>query len=66
MDPLAEPVIPRDRSAVDPAALLHGVREDYEVREYLWTGDIDATLYDEDCVFTDPTLSFKGLGHLFA
>jgi hypothetical protein len=33
---------------------------DYE-RAYLWTGLIDDTLYCEDCTFTDPTLSFKGL-----
>ena len=30
-------------------------------RNYLWTGDIDPNLYDYDCTFTDPTLSFKGL-----
>lgn len=41
--------------------LLDGVRADYVDRMYLWTGDIDPDLYDEDCVFTDPTLSFKGL-----
>lgn len=26
-----------------------------------FAGNIDASLYDPDCVFTDPTLSFKGL-----
>ncbi|KAK3241467.1 hypothetical protein CYMTET_37964 [Cymbomonas tetramitiformis] len=41
--------------------LLDGIREDYVDRNYLWTGDIRADLYDEDCTFTDPTLSFKGL-----
>ena len=46
---------------VTPAALLDGVRADYVERLYLWTGDIDPELYDDDCVFTDPTLSFRGL-----
>jgi hypothetical protein len=30
-------------------------------RCYLWTGDIDPALYAGDCLFTDPTLSFRGL-----
>ena len=46
---------------VTPQALLDGVRADYVDRLYLWTGDIDPDLYDDDCVFTDPTLSFRGL-----
>lgn len=46
---------------VSPAELLEGVRADYVERNYLWTGDIDPNLYDYDCVFTDPTLSFQGL-----
>jgi len=50
-----------DGPPVSPAALLDGLREDYTQRNYLWTGNIDASLYDPGCVFTDPTLSFKGL-----
>ena len=46
---------------IRPSELLEGVRADYEERAYLWTGDIDASLYDADCLFTDPTLSFRGL-----
>lgn len=38
-----------------------GIRDDYVVRQYLWTGDIDARLYAAHCEFTDPTLSFRGL-----
>lgn len=53
-----------EREAKKPlttSELLEGVRADYVERMYLWTGDIDPDLYAEDCVFTDPTLSFKGL-----
>ena len=46
---------------VTPDRLLDGVRADYEERMYLWTGDIEEDLYDDDCRFTDPTLSFVGL-----
>jgi len=49
------------RPPLTPSELLEGVRDDYVARKYLWTGDIDPNLYDSDCVFTDPTLSFKGL-----
>jgi len=41
--------------------MLAGLRADFEEHEYLWSGKITAELYDEDCVFTDPTLSFGGL-----
>lgn len=40
--------------------LMDGLREDFR-RQYLFTGQIDPNLYDDDCVFTDPTLSFTGL-----
>ena len=56
-----EAVRPPKEGVVTPAELLEGVRADYEERMYLWTGDIDPNLYDEDCTFTDPTLSFEGL-----
>jgi hypothetical protein len=52
---------PPDLAAVAPGTLLDGLRADYVERNYLWTGDIDPNLYDEECVFTDPTLSFRGL-----
>jgi len=51
----------RLQTSISTSELLRGVRADYLERMYLWTGDIDAELYDEDCVFTDPTLSFRGL-----
>jgi hypothetical protein len=41
--------------------LLAGVRADFTENCYLWTGDITTNIYAEDCTFTDPTLSFKGL-----
>ena len=43
-----------------PAELLARIRNDYVVKNYLWTGDIDLSAFDPDCRFTDPTLSFSG------
>lgn len=37
-----------------------GIRRDF-VNGYLFSGSIDSEIYSENCVFTDPTLSFKGL-----
>ena len=37
-----------------------GIRIDF-VNGYLFSGSIDTEIYAESCVFTDPTLSFKGL-----
>lgn len=51
----------RKLTTVSPDALMEGIREDFLERQYLWSGDIDTELYDEACVFTDPTLSFQGL-----
>ena len=49
-----------DRSPLSLDELRGGIVGDYE-RCYLWTGDIDPLLYDAQCTFTDPTLSFQGL-----
>jgi hypothetical protein len=54
-------VAPRRLAKVSPASLLAGLRGDFEEREYLWSGRITDELYADACVFTDPTLSFKGL-----
>jgi hypothetical protein len=35
------------------------IRDDYVIRNYLWTGDIDLVCFDERCRFKDPTLSFE-------
>ncbi|CAB9523639.1 Uncharacterized conserved protein (DUF2358) [Seminavis robusta] len=43
-----------------PDELLERIRDDYVVRNYLWTGDIDLASFDKQCRFTDPTLSFQG------
>ena len=43
-----------------PNELLERIRDDYRVRNYLWTGDIDLAAFDPKCRFTDPTLSFEG------
>jgi hypothetical protein len=41
--------------------LCSGVREDFTTNCYLWTGRITEEIYDANCSFTDPTISFKGL-----
>lgn len=38
-----------------------GVERDFTENDYLWTGDINVDIYADDCTFTDPTISFKGL-----
>ena len=58
--PEAPPIV-RTKEKLAPKEVLQGIREDIEEREYLWSGKITDELYDEDCVFTDPTLSFEGL-----
>ena len=37
-----------------------GIRQDF-VDGYLFSGKINTEIYSESCVFSDPTLSFKGL-----
>lgn len=34
---------------------------DFTENDFLWTGDINVDIYADDCTFTDPTISFKGL-----
>ena len=43
-----------------PQELLERIKADYIVNNYLWTGDIDLAAFEEDCQFTDPTLTFTG------
>ena len=43
-----------------PQELMERIRDDYIVNNYLWTGDIDLAAFEEDCQFTDPTLTFTG------
>ena len=59
----APPSAPRQRQqeALDADDVMAGLRTDVVENEYLWSGKINPELYDEDCVFTDPTLSFAGL-----
>lgn len=49
-----------DRLPISPIDLRSGIRNDFE-SGYLFSGKIDPNLYDYDCEFTDPTLTFKGL-----
>ncbi|CAK9026089.1 unnamed protein product [Durusdinium trenchii] len=57
----APPLPQRRFDKIGSQQLLEGIRADFEERQYLWSGDIDLELYDEDCSFTDPTISFQGL-----
>lgn len=41
--------------------LKDGISKDFTDSGYLWSGEISEGLYDVDCEFMDPTLSFKGL-----
>ena len=50
----------RKVESLTPQEVRDGLAEDYR-NEYLWSGKITPELYDERCVFTDPTLSFAGL-----
>ena len=45
---------------IDAELLLQSIASDFN-RGYLFTGDINFNIYDEDCKFTDPTISFRGL-----
>lgn len=40
--------------------LFDGIRNDFK-NGYLFTGEIDPELYNSNCTFTDPTISFRGL-----
>ena len=57
------PVAKRERrgASLTSEEVLEGLRADFVDNEYLWSGKITPELYDEDCIFTDPTLSFAGL-----
>ena len=51
----------REFESLTTDVMLEGLRRDFVENEYLWSGKIDPELYDEDAIFTDPTLSFSGL-----
>lgn len=44
----------------DVAGVLRTLRQDYERYQYFVTGVVSDAIYVEDCVFADPTVSFKG------
>ncbi|CAM9281205.1 unnamed protein product [Choristocarpus tenellus] len=48
------------KSALSLLELEAGLEEEY-AKNFLWNGDINQDLYEENCSFTDPTLSFSGL-----
>jgi hypothetical protein len=43
-----------------PAELMERIQMDYVKRNYLWTGDLDLSCFEESCRFRDPTISFVG------
>ena len=48
------------KADLTPSEIFDGVIGDFR-NGYLFSGKIDSEIYDEECIFTDPTLSFKGL-----
>lgn len=48
-------------SSLTPQELMDKLREDYEDKNYLWTGDLYTDAFVTDCQFTDPTISFVGI-----
>lgn len=48
------------KKSVTPLEVLSGIQADFE-QGYLFSGKIDSEIYSEECLFTDPTLSFRGL-----
>jgi hypothetical protein len=38
--------------------LMSRIQDDYQIRNYLWTGNIDLMCFEEGCRFQDPTISF--------
>lgn len=53
-------VIADIKNNIHPTEVFHGIKSDF-ARGYLFSGNISSHLYDQDCSFTDPTLSFQGL-----
>jgi len=51
---------PKTKGPTSRQELLDRIRDDYVVKNYLWTGDIYLGAFDKECRFTDPTLSFTG------
>eukprot|EP00559_Dactyliosolen_fragilissimus_P004864 CAMPEP_0184866700 /NCGR_PEP_ID=MMETSP0580-20130426/23347_1 /TAXON_ID=1118495 /ORGANISM="Dactyliosolen fragilissimus" /LENGTH=179 /DNA_ID=CAMNT_0027366517 /DNA_START=169 /DNA_END=705 /DNA_ORIENTATION=+ len=49
------------KSPTSPTELMEILKNDYIKNNYLWTGNIYTPAFDQNCKFTDPTLSFSGL-----
>jgi hypothetical protein len=48
------------RPPTSPMELLQRIQADYVERNYLWTGNLDLACFQDNCRFTDPTLTFQG------
>lgn len=55
--PPGDPVRP---APGDTAAVLKALKADYLLRSYFISGVLSDGIYDEDCLFADPTVSFRG------
>jgi hypothetical protein len=51
--------ISRDQPPSSPKETLQRLQDDNQ-RQYFLSGEIDELIYDDECVFTDPFVSFKG------
>jgi len=58
--PAAPQSIPAGPAPSTPSDLMRSIKDDYVLRNYLWTGDVELGCFAENCIFTDPTLSFEG------
>lgn len=54
----SERAVPQLRRG-DVAGLMRELRADYR-RQYFVTGLVSDAIYADDCVFADPTISFRG------
>lgn len=52
--------VSQEAAPSSPLELMGRIRDDYTLRNYLWTGELDLNAFDEQCRFTDPTISFIG------
>jgi hypothetical protein len=58
------PALPAGRAARPPrgddAAVLAALRADFLERQYFVTGVVSDGIYDDDCLYADPTVAFRG------
>ena len=55
-----DPLRPIEEPPTSATELQDRIAADYTEWNYLWNGNIDLACFDEECTFTDPTISFQG------